>query len=119
MTALVLTKLDVLSGLDRINVCTRYRGSEDDAVFEDFPYHQTVLHHSVGELTELPGWKEDLGECRTLSDLPQAAREYLDFITEHIGAPVTLIGVGPGRDQVIWTDAGRETLIGAAGALAA
>ncbi len=113
MTALVLTKLDVLSGLDRIGVCTSYMGS-DGAEFEDFPYHQTVLHHSVGKVTELPGWKEDIGECRTLADLPQAAREYLDFIAEQTGAPVTLIGVGPGRDQVIWTDAGRDTLIGTA-----
>ena len=48
MTALVVTKLDVLSGLDRIGVCTSYRGA-DGAEFEDFPYHQTVLHHTVGE----------------------------------------------------------------------
>ena len=81
-------------------------------MFEDFPYHQTVLHHTTAELTELPGWSEDLGECRTLSDLPDGARDYLDFIAEHIGAPVALVGVGPGREQVIWTDAGRETLLG-------
>jgi len=115
MTALVVTKLDVLSGLDRIKVCTSYRGAEG-AEFEDFPYHQTVLHHSEAELTELPGWSEDLGECRTLSDLPQGAREYLDFIAEHTGAPVALIGVGPGREQVIWTEAGQQTVIGAAAA---
>jgi adenylosuccinate synthase len=113
LTGLVVTKLDVLSGLDRIQVCTSYRGAED-AVFEDFPYHQTVLHHSTAELTELRGWSEDLGECRTLSDLPEGAREYLDYIAEHTGAPVTLIGVGPGREQTIWTDAGRETLLGQA-----
>src|ERR1700704_3496586 len=111
MTALVITKLDVLSGFERIQVCTSYRGAEG-AQFDDFPYHQTVLHHITPELTELRGWKEDLGECRTLSDLPEAAREYLLFISEQVGAPVTLIGVGPGREQVIWTDAGRETLIG-------
>jgi adenylosuccinate synthase len=111
MSALVVTKLDVLSGLDSVKVCTAYRGA-DGAEFDDFPYHQTVLHHTEAELTELPGWKEDLGECRTLSDLPQGAREYLDFVAEQIGAPVALIGVGPGREQVIWTDAGRATLIG-------
>jgi adenylosuccinate synthase len=115
MTALVITKLDVLSGLDSIQVCTSYRGAEG-AEFEDFPYHQTVLHHTVAELTELRGWKEDLGECRTLADLPEAAREYLLFISEQIGAPVTLIGVGPGREQVIWTDAGQQTLLGRNGA---
>jgi adenylosuccinate synthase len=110
MTSLVITKLDVLSGLDRIQVCTSYSGAEG-AAFDDFPYHQTVLHHATAELTELRGWKEDLGECRMPSDLPEAAREYLDFIAEHAGAPVTLIGVGPGRDQVVWTEAGLETLV--------
>jgi adenylosuccinate synthase len=111
LTALVVTKLDVLSGLDRIQVCTSYRGAED-AVFDDFPYHQTVLHHSTAELTELRGWSEDLGECRTPSDLPDAAREYLQFIAEHVGAPVTLVGVGPGREQTVWTDEGLQTLLG-------
>jgi adenylosuccinate synthase len=114
MTALVITKLDVLSGLDRIQVCTSYRGAEGP-VFEDFPYHQTVLHHAEAELTELRGWDEDLGECRTPSDLPDAAREYLDFIAEHAGAPVTLVGVGPGREQVLWTDAGLQTLVAPGG----
>jgi adenylosuccinate synthase len=110
MTALVITKLDVLSGLDRVQVCTSYRGAEGP-VFEDFPYHQTVLHHAEAELTELRGWDEDLGECRTISDLPEAAREYLEFVSEHVGAPVALVGVGPGREQVLWTDAGLRTLV--------
>jgi adenylosuccinate synthase len=111
LTALVITKLDVLSGLDRVQVCTSYRGSEG-AAFDDFPYHQTVLHHTTAELTELRGWKEDVGECRTLSDLPAAAQEYLRFVSERVGAPVALVGVGPGREQVVWTDAGRQTLVG-------
>ena len=102
LTSLVITKLDVLSGLERINVCTSYCGG-DGAIFEDFPYHQTVLHHTRAKLTELPGWNEDLGECRTMSDLPDGAREYLEFIAEQTGVPVALVGVGPGRDQVIWT----------------
>jgi adenylosuccinate synthase len=110
LTALVVTKLDVLSGLDRIQVCTSYRGAEG-AVFEDFPYHQTVLHHISAELTELRGWSEDLDECRSLSDLPDGAREYLQFITEHVDTSVALVGVGPRRDQVIWTDAGLQSLV--------
>jgi adenylosuccinate synthase len=111
MTALVITKLDVLSGFDRIAVATSYRGGTDGAEFEDFPYHQTVLHHTSAGLTELPGWKEDLGECRSAGDLPDAAREYLQFISEHTGVPVALIGVGPGREQVIWTDAADHSLL--------
>ena len=58
-----------------------------------------MLHHTTAELTELRGWKEDLGECRTISDLPDGAREYLDFIAEHIGAPITLVGVGPAASR--------------------
>jgi adenylosuccinate synthase len=108
LTALAVTKLDVLSGLETIPVCTRYRGAED-AVFEDFPYHQTVLHHATGICEELPGWSEDLGECRSEDELPAATRDYLDFIASFVEVPVALIGVGPGRDQVIWTAAGRET----------
>jgi adenylosuccinate synthase len=105
LTALAVTKLDVLSGIERLQVCTRYRGAEG-AEFEHFPYHQTVLHHAAGEYVELAGWEEDLTECRAESDLPDAAREYLKFIAEFIGAPIALIGVGPGREQVIWTEAG-------------
>jgi adenylosuccinate synthase len=102
LTALAITKLDVLSGIDRLQVCTRYRGAEG-AEFDYFPYHQTVLHHASGEYLELEGWSEDITECRTESDLPAAAREYLKFVSEFVGVPIALVGVGPGREQVIWT----------------
>jgi len=108
LTSLVITKLDVLSGHDRLPVCTKYRSAED-AVLERFPYHQSVLHHVTPIYEELPGWQEDISECRTESDLPAAAREYLDFIADFVGVPVTLVGVGPGRDQIVWTKAGAET----------
>jgi adenylosuccinate synthase len=65
----------------------------------------------VGEYEELGGWAEDIGECRSESDLPTAAREYLAFVSDFIGVPITLIGVGPGRDQVIWTDASERTVV--------
>jgi adenylosuccinate synthase len=97
-------KLDVLSGIERLCVCTRYRAPEG-AEFDYFPYHQTVLHHAAGEYVELPGWSEDLTDCREESDLPPAARDYLQFISEFVGVPIGLIGVGPGRDEVIWTRA--------------
>jgi adenylosuccinate synthase len=105
LTGLVITKLDVFSGFDSIRVCTRYRG-KDEASFDAFPYHQSVLHHATGEYVELPGWSEDITGCRSWSDLPEAAREYLDFIADFLGVPIVLVGVGPGRDQIIWTEAG-------------
>jgi adenylosuccinate synthase len=111
LTALAITKLDVLTGFDPIRVCTRYRGPEG-AEFDYFPYHQTVLHHAAGEYVELPGWSEDLRECSSESDLPLAARDYLQFVAEVVGVPIALIGVGPGREHVIWTQAS----VGMAGA---
>jgi len=104
LSGLVVTKLDVFSGFDRIRVATRYR-SQEEATFDRFPYHQSVLHHAVGEYDELPGWREDLADCRTPSDLPVNARDYLRFISEAVDVPITLIGVGPGREQVVWGDA--------------
>jgi adenylosuccinate synthase len=115
LTALVITKLDVFSGFETIKVCTRYR-SQEEARFDAFPYHQSVLHHAVGEYTELPGWREDISTARSERDLPSATRDYLRFISEFVGVPIVLVGVGPGREQVIWTKAAEHTL--AASALA-
>ena len=113
LTGLVITKLDVFSGFETLRVCTRYRGT-DEATFDSFPYHQSVLHHATGEYVDLPGWSEDITGCRSWAELPEAAREYLDYIADFIGVPVVLVGVGPGREQIIWTPAGDR--LGAAAA---
>jgi adenylosuccinate synthase len=105
LTALAITKLDVLANLDPIRVCVRYRGAEG-AEFDYFPYHQTVLHHAAGEYVELPGFAEDLRDCRSEQELPTAARDYLAFISDFVGVPVCLVGVGPARDEIIWTGQG-------------
>jgi len=112
LTGLVITKLDVFSGFDRVCVCTRYRGGADaDArTFDVFPYHQSVLHQAVGAYEELPGWSEDITDCRAPGDLPEAAREYLRFIEEFLGVPIFLVGVGPGRDQNVWMDAAAQSI---------
>jgi adenylosuccinate synthase len=101
MTGLVMTKLDVLSGIGPIKVCVRYRGAEG-ARFDEFPYHQSVLHHATAEYEELPGFDEEIGDVRSESDLPAAARDYLSYISDFVGVPITLVGVGQGREQVIW-----------------
>jgi adenylosuccinate synthase len=102
LAALAITKLDVLSGLDPLRVAVRYRGSEG-AVFDEFPYHQSILHTARPEYEELPGWEGDISGCRSEADLPREARDYLAAISESAGVPIALVGVGPGRDQVIWT----------------
>ena len=109
MTGLVITKLDVLSGLDTLRVAVRYRG-EEGATFEEFPYHQSVLHHASAEYDELPGWEEPLGDCRAEEDLPEAARNYLRYISDSVNVPIKLVGVGPARDEVIWFDGAQSRL---------
>ena len=95
LTGLVITKLDVLAGIDPLQVCTRYRHGEG-AVFDDFPYHQSILHSAEAVNEELPGFEDDIGECRTIADLPVPARDYLAFVADFVGVPVKLVGVGPG-----------------------
>src|SRR5213075_2199800 len=69
LTHLSITKLDVLTGIGPISVCTRYRGG-DEATFDHYPYHQTVMHNATGEYEQLPGWDEDITACRDERDLP-------------------------------------------------
>jgi len=101
MDGLAITKLDVLSGLGPLRLAVRYR-SKEGAVLESFPYHQSILHSATPEYEELPGFDEDLGACREEKDLPQTAREYLQFIEDFVKVPIKLVGVGPDREQVVW-----------------
>lgn len=102
--ALAITKLDVLSGIERLKVAVRYR-SDQGAILETFPYHQSVLHSAVPEFEELPGFEGNIGDCRAFEDLPRSARDYLNFIADFVGVPVRMISVGPDRSQVITTSA--------------
>ena len=99
LSELAITKLDILDGLDTIKVCVAYEA--DGVRYEQLPYHQTVLHHAEPVYIEMPGWKQDLSEVRSRSDLPAEAEAYLAFIEEQVGVHIGLVGVGPGRDQVI------------------
>jgi adenylosuccinate synthase len=100
MDSLAITKLDVLSGLGPLRVAVRYR-SKEGAVLDSFPYHQSILHSATPEYEELPGFDEDLGECREEADLPAAARDYLAYISDFVKVPIRLVGVGPDRAQTI------------------
>jgi len=103
LTALAITKLDVLSGIGPLQVATRYRGPEG-AIFDSFPYHQSILHKATAVYEQLDGWDEDITAVRRFEDLPQAAQDYLHYIENWVGVPIVLIGVGPARDQVIEID---------------
>jgi adenylosuccinate synthase len=97
LTELFVTKLDVLSGFETIRVCTAYRADGD--TFEDVPPHQSLFHKAEPVYEELDGWDEDLTRVGAYGDLPRAARTYLDRLAELVGVPISVVSVGPGREQ--------------------
>ena len=99
VTDFVLTKLDVLTGWERIPVCVAY--DVDGVRHEEMPMTQTDFHHAEPVYEYLPGWQEDVSDVRRFEDLPPAARGYVLALEEMSGAPMSVIGVGPGREATI------------------
>jgi adenylosuccinate synthase len=100
ITSLALTKLDVLSNFDELKVCVRYR-LPDGTETPDFPAHQSDFHHAEPVLEPVPGWGEALDGCETVADLPDEARDYVQLVERELGVPVTLVGTGAAREQVL------------------
>jgi adenylosuccinate synthase len=100
LTELVLTKLDVLSEFDSIPVCVAYK-LPDGTITEEFPAHQSDFHHAEPVWEERPGWNTDISDATEWDQLPQAARDYVEWVADQLGIPVTLVGVGVRRDQVL------------------
>lgn len=99
LTDLVLTKLDVLSGWQRIPVCTAY--DVNGRRLTELPVDQSDFHHAEPVYTELPGWEEDITHVRRFADLPKAAQGYVGALEEMSGTRISTIGVGPDREQTI------------------
>ena len=99
ITDLVLTKLDILTGLDRIPVCVAY--DVDGTRFDEVPVNQTDFHHAKPILEYFPGWKEDISGARNFDDLPQNAQDYVLALEGMSGTRISVIGVGPARDAVV------------------
>jgi adenylosuccinate synthase len=99
LTDFFLTKLDVLTGWEKIPVCVAYE--IDGKRVEELPASQTDFHHAKPIYENLTGWKEDISKARSISDLPKNAQAYVKFLEEISGAPMSAIGVGPGRNETI------------------
>lgn len=99
LTDISITKLDVLDTLPSIKVCVAY---EADGVRYDYPpYHQSTLHEVTPVYEELPGWCEDITHCTSFSQLPKNAQEYIAFLEKTTGVAISVVGVGPGREQFV------------------
>ena len=99
LTDTFLTKLDVLTGWEQIPVCVAY--NVDGEITEEIPMTQTDFHHAKPVYEMLPGWSEDISGAKKLSDLPKAAREYVEFLEEKSGTRISAIGVGQDRNATI------------------
>jgi len=99
LSEIFLTKLDVLDTFDTVKVCVAYEAG--GVRYENLPYHQSVLHDARPVYEELPGWNTDLSLATSVSDLPQTARRYVEFIAAQSGVPVRLVSVGPSRGQFV------------------
>ncbi len=99
LSSLAITKLDVLSGLETLKICVGYE--LDGKRVEHRPASLSRLARCTPVFEELSGWEEDMSEARTLTDLPDAARTYLQAIEDHTGVPLSIISVGPAREATI------------------
>src|ERR1035437_286258 len=99
ITGYFLTKLDVLSGLEKVPVCVAYE--VDGKRLDEIPVTQTEFHHAVPVHDNFDGWVEDISKARSFDDLPPNARNYITAVEQMIGAPVSAVGVGPRRDQTL------------------
>jgi adenylosuccinate synthase len=97
LTELFVTKLDVLSGFRRVRIATGYR--VDGRTFDDFPPHQSLVHDAVPIYEELDGWWEEIDEAQSFEDLPKPAREFVHRVEELVEVPVSVVSVGPAREQ--------------------
>jgi adenylosuccinate synthase len=100
ITELALTKLDVLSGFERLSVCVAYR-SRDGELLHELPANQTVFHGCTPVYDEIPGWSEEIAGMQDIDELPGTARDYVALIAQATKVPVALVGTGQGRHEVI------------------
>jgi adenylosuccinate synthase len=101
LTHLAITKLDVLTGLDTLKLCVAYE--HQGAKLESVPPDLSTLENCSPIYEEMEGWHEDITRARSLAELPKGARAYISSIEEFIGAPVSIISVGSGRDETVIT----------------
>ncbi len=100
ITSLAMMKLDVLSGLDKVALCTGYKIKNQ--VVTEWPSTLRELEGAEPVLVEMNGWKEDLTKITQLSELPRPVTQYLDYISDQLKTPIDVISVGPGREQTLW-----------------
>lgn len=99
ITELALTKLDILTGIDTLNIATRYQ--VDGESLDELPSDSEVLERCTPIYEQMAGWTEDVQNCRSFTELPANAQNYIRRIETLVKARITVISVGPEREQMI------------------
>ena len=99
LSELALTKLDVLDTFDTVRVCTGYM--VDGKPLSGYPDDIELLGKVTAKYVDMPGWKQPLRACRSFAEMPEAARRVVELVEQHIGIPVSIVGVGPERDDCV------------------
>ena len=102
LTSIALTKIDVFDTFDEIKVCTAYKDTRDGKVYTSYPT-DVYIHKYLEPVYEThKGWKQDITSIRTYEDLPENARNYLERLEEILETPISIVSVGPDREQTIF-----------------
>jgi len=101
ITSLAFMKLDVLSGFDEIKVCVAYK-DQTGQVTDEYAMNSSLVENMTPIYESVPGWSEDISECKTVEELPKSVRSYLKKIETAVNVPIDVVSVGPGRKQTIW-----------------
>ncbi len=97
---LALMKMDVLTGFEKIGVCTAYKIG--DEIVTEMPTALDELEKATPVIEWIPGWTQDISKVTSLKDLPRSTTGYIDYLGNQLGTPIDVISVGPGREQTLW-----------------
>jgi adenylosuccinate synthase len=102
-----LTKLDILSGLEKVKICTGYK--YNGKIYHEMPCHQTILHKCTPIYEEYQGWDEDISGIKNFEDLPKQARDYIRNIEKIVKVTISMVSVGAERSKIIMKDRNIES----------
>lgn len=101
LTQMAITKIDVLNDFDELKICVAYKDKRNGKVYEDYPTNINLHNYLEPVYITMPGWKENLNGAKDLSELPEKAKDYLKKLEELVGIPISIVSIGPDREQTL------------------
>ncbi len=101
LTQMAITKIDVLNDFDELKICVAYKDKRNGKVYEDYPTNINLHNYLEPVYITMEGWKQELDGAKSIEQLPQKAKDYLEKLEELVGIPITIVSVGPDREQTL------------------